>query len=470
MKSRLASSFGIRCWLWVRTLALPAMVAAPASAARTFHYWSMTPEGGLIGLTNTPPGLTNAVAVSGGFAHFLALKADGKVAAWGYNIANQVFVPSGLSNVMAISAGGDRNAALTQSGKLVTWGATEQPSRDYPPLELDNVVAVSCGGAHTVVLRTDGTVGAWGPWQMNLTDFTVGLSNIVGIGAGDDHSLAIRADGTVAAWDTAATSVPPEVTNVVAVTGGTAHSLALRADGSIVAWGANFYGQTEVPVEATNVVAIAARRHASAALRSDGTIIGWGRIQGGNHPFTNPPPFLPFLFSVAVTYEGALALGNPNVATTAPVIFAQPRSQTSSYGSSVRLSVAAHGWGILSFQWYFNDTNALAGATSRALVLSNLQFDQAGAYTVRVSNTGGSVWSQAAYLNIVPAMHVDMVPRVRLDGQTGLVYRLDYINALGDPNVWFNLTNVFLNANPFFYLDESGVGQPQRFYRAMPLP
>jgi len=59
---------------------------------------------------NTPIGLGNVVAIAAGYAHSLALTAEGRVVAWGYNgyrdrgIATDV--PSGLSNVVAIAAGG----------------------------------------------------------------------------------------------------------------------------------------------------------------------------------------------------------------------------------------------------------------------------------------------------------------------------------------------------------------------------
>ena len=470
MRRLVFSSLRLHSRLRVVSLASLTFVAATASAASTFYYWSLTPQSTFIGLTNTPPSLTNAVTIAGGWRHFLALKADGKVAAWGANEVGQATVPPDLSDVVAISAGEHHSAAVTHGGRLVVWGTSHSPQVDYPPPDLESVVAVACGwGDLTVVLKADGTVGAWGPWFLHLTNFTPGLSNIVGIGAGNTSVLAIRADGTVLEWYDQPMPVPSNVTNVIAVAGGNQHSLALRADGSVVAWGCcNTFGVLDVPAAATNVVAIAARNYAFAALRADGTVIAWGRTQSGNYPFTNPPP-LPFVLNIAVSDEGAVALVNPNAAAV-PVILGQPRSQTASYGSSVRFSVAVTGWEPLLFQWYFNETNALTGATNRSLVLSNLQFDQAGAYSVRVSNIGGTVWSEPAYLSVVPAMHVDMIPRVRLEGQTGLTYRLDYINAIGDPNAWLNLTNVFLDVSPFYYLDESGVGQPRRFYRAMPLP
>ena len=245
-----------------------------AQGASSFYYWSVTPQGPFIGLTNTPSRLTNAVSIAGGFGHFVALTAEGKVVAWGENSLGQTTVPSNLSNVIAVSAGQYHSAAVTHAGQLVLWGRTSAPQTDYPPSTLDSVTAVACGQHHTVVLKADGTVGAWGPWYMGLTNFTAGLSNIVGIGAGDDHTLAIRADGTVVHWSSYPFPVPSEVTNIIAVAGGNNHALGLRADGSVVAWGCcNTYGVLDVPVAATNVVAMVARSYANAVLRADGTAI-----------------------------------------------------------------------------------------------------------------------------------------------------------------------------------------------------
>ncbi|MBI5772005.1 MAG: immunoglobulin domain-containing protein [Verrucomicrobia bacterium] len=82
---------------------------------------------------------------------------------------------------------------------------------------------------------------------------------------------------------------------------------------------------------------------------------------------------------------------------TAPVISAQPISQTASPGGTVTFSVTATGTPTPTYQWNLNGA-PLAGATNAALTLTNVQLPHAGAYTVTVANGIGTVTSNAATL------------------------------------------------------------------------
>src|SRR6266404_6038837 len=46
--------------------------------------------------TNVPPGLSNAVAISAGYVHSLALRSDRTVSGWGYTNDARASIPSGL--------------------------------------------------------------------------------------------------------------------------------------------------------------------------------------------------------------------------------------------------------------------------------------------------------------------------------------------------------------------------------------
>src|SRR6185369_8397213 len=57
----------------------------------------------------------------------------------------------------------------------------------------------------------------------------------------------------------------------------------------------------------------------------------------------------------------------------------------------------------LSYQWYFNTNTLLTDATNAALTLTNVQFSDAGGYSVIVTNSLGSATSSVATLTVNPA-------------------------------------------------------------------
>jgi pectate lyase len=91
-------------------------------------------------------------------------------------------------------------------------------------------------------------------------------------------------------------------------------------------------------------------------------------------------------------------------AATAPVIAADPQSQTVAAGQTVSFVVIAGGSAPLSYQWYFNTNTPVASATNSLLTLANVQATNAGIYSVIVSNSVGSTNSGGATLAVnVPA-------------------------------------------------------------------
>ena len=84
-----------------------------------------------------------------------------------------------------------------------------------------------------------------------------------------------------------------------------------------------------------------------------------------------------------------------------PAVTAPPASRTNFAGSIATFNVTAMGTAPLSYQWFYNSTTALPGATNSTLSLTNVQVTQAGAYHVRASNSAGAVASAAAMLTII---------------------------------------------------------------------
>ncbi len=85
--------------------------------------------------------------------------------------------------------------------------------------------------------------------------------------------------------------------------------------------------------------------------------------------------------------------------TTLLQIMQQPQSLTNYLGTVATFTVGVIGPGQIQYQWQFNDSN-IVGATSSILVLSNLQLNNAGQYSVIVSNATQSVTSQVATLTL----------------------------------------------------------------------
>jgi hypothetical protein len=102
------------------------------------------------------------------------------------------------------------------------------------------------------------------------------------------------------------------------------------------------------------------------------------------------------------TPTGVLPQFAVEVNSIAPTITAQPGSQTAAVGSTVTLSVTTAGTAGPSFQWR-KDGVAIPGATRSSLELSAVTKGTAGAYSVAISNSAGSVTSSVANLIVVPA-------------------------------------------------------------------
>jgi len=103
----------------------------------------------------------------------------------------------------------------------------------------------------------------------------------------------------------------------------------------------------------------------------------------------------------SVTSSAAALTVNP--APVAPSITTQPASQTVTAGQTASFSVAARGTAPLGYQWSKNAT-VISGATSSSYTTpATTSSDNGAQFTVVVTNTAGSVTSNAAALTVNPA-------------------------------------------------------------------
>ena len=263
------------------------------------------------GQTNVPVSIsTNAIQVSSGYAHALALKKDGSVVAWGENLYAKSTMPGGLTNVVSVSAGAEHSVALLGSGQLRVWGDNRFGQTNVPGEALTGIVAVQAGQVHTLALTAMGKVLAWGSDESGqCTVPAEALAGIVAIGAGERHSIALTAAGKVIAWGAGQTNsgsypnlgqsiVPPvALSGVDAISAYNCSNLILK-DGQVLAWGDNYGGQVSpLPAESqSGVTQISLGLHHASALKSNGQVIAWGRNQYGQ---ATPP---------VITQSGALAV------------------------------------------------------------------------------------------------------------------------------------------------------------------
>ena len=140
------------------------------------------------------------------------------------------------------------------------------------------------------------------------------------------------------------------------------------------------------------------------------------------------------------------------------------------WGQTNVLSVGTWGSGDLAYQWYFNGV-AIPDATSSNLVLSSIQFTNAGLYSVVVSSPYGSVTNSPETVVVNPAnTAIEFCANVVIQGTVGYAYTIESTTNLSDPNSWVVETNLTLT-QPIEFWDDTSVDvrkHPQNYYRVLP--
>ncbi len=132
-------------------------------------------------------------------------------------------------------------------------------------------------------------------------------------------------------------------------------------------------------------------------------------------------------FAIVTGSELDLSLTNNSRQTlstvqVAPVITNQPISLIVTQGNTAAFQVTAGGTSPLSYQWQLNGT-PITGSNQPALVLANAQTNNAGSYTVRITNLVGAVTSLPATLTVRVPPTVTQQPqsRTNLAGSTAVM-------------------------------------------------
>jgi alpha-tubulin suppressor-like RCC1 family protein len=181
-----------------------AVFSVAATGSQPLHYqWQLngTNIAGATQATLIVAAVTTAsagsyrVAVSNAFGASLSSAAiltqlSSLVVGWGDNSFGEIDVPAGLTNVVAIAGGYGFSLALQGNGTVAAWGYNGDGETNVPA-GLSNAVAIAAGLSHCLALESDGTVAAWGNNGYGETTLPAGLSNVVAIAGGEYFSLAL---------------------------------------------------------------------------------------------------------------------------------------------------------------------------------------------------------------------------------------------------------------------------------------
>ncbi len=168
-------------------------------------------------------------------------------------------------------------------------------------------------------------------------------------------------------------------------------------------------------------------------------------------------------YSVIITnVEGAITSVLAYVRVLAPVsITAQPTNfPTLSLGASVSNRVTAIGTPSPTYQWQ-RDGVPVPGQTNAMIVVTNLQREDAGKYTVTVANLGGSVTSVPVELNVDPTFA--RMPLGEASSAESGLWNPYWIDYNGDGALDLVVIGGFdLAARPVVVFDNLGDGRLQR--------
>jgi uncharacterized repeat protein (TIGR03803 family) len=145
-----------------------------------------------------------------------------------------------------------------------------------------------------------------------------------------------------------------------------------------------------------------------------------------------------------------------------PWITTQPISITANNGAAVTFSVAAEGSQPLGYQWQQNGMNLTDGGGILGSLTANLQFtvtgNEAGAYSVIVTNPYGSVMSTAATLTVLGAVPPSPVTLQAALFSNGL-WSLNFPTTFAQRYTVQQKANLW-TANWAFYTNLTGDGSP----------
>jgi hypothetical protein len=146
----------------------------------------------------------------------------------------------------------------------------------------------------------------------------------------------------------------------------------------------------------------------------------------------------------STTSTAAFLAVNTNVK---PSIAQQPQNYTVTNGYNAYFTNVANGTAPLAYQWYFNTNTAIAGGTNPVLVVPFALTNQAGYYSVIVTNVAGSATSAPASLTVIPTLPIIFVQPQAASTTNGQPFSFTVTAAGQNPLHYQWYTNAILAAD-----------------------
>jgi alpha-tubulin suppressor-like RCC1 family protein len=314
--------------------------------------------------------------MSAGTSHFIAIKTDGTLWAWGLNNYGQlgdgtydnksIPVQIGIeTDWQKISAGNNHNLVIKNDGSLWSWGQNDEGQlgvgtfiNKNTPTQIgteNNWLSISTGYAHNIAVKKDGTLWAWGlngNGQLGLGDMSnhnvpskVGMSidwqNAI---CGGFNTIAKKSDGTLWFWGRNFEGEAGNGTNTLRevnpisifsqkymeynnISVGYMHTMVVKPNGTLWTWGLNSDYQLgdgtptdkNIPTaigSSTNWKTVSGGTEYTVAIKTDGTLWSWGSNVSGQLGFgvSGSKKSNPTQIGTDVNWQSISARGNHTIA------------------------------------------------------------------------------------------------------------------------------------------------------------
>lgn len=283
-----------------------------------------------------PDGLTDVMHVGACRRTVAAVRADGSILAWGYDVNGEVSsvptAPAGQTFTKVFGGWGFTLFGLTNQGELLAWGRNSVGQANVAPLPSGRrYTKATASYFHGGGLRDDGSIVMWGAnqptfnvsqqAQMLTVPYIAPSLRWVDFGIGYDVALGLRSDGQIISWGLdyyyGASQVPalPAGMRFDQLSFAGTFAVAIRSDGALVTWGDDYFAQVSgapvEPSEGASWVEVQAGTDHAFARDSAGNWFGWGTNFDGEADATLVPQQV----------QQFLAVGDYNVVLHAPDCF-----------------------------------------------------------------------------------------------------------------------------------------------------